>query len=98
MPPNSSLGPHCLHPFWGLAWWLAHCWDSLALIHNPFLPQIQAALGGSHDNSTPGKDQLGEKPDFTVKKKKERKKKLARSHRQGKLGQGLVLRQKTAEV
>lgn len=35
----------------------------------PFLPQSEAASAGSHGNSTPGKDQLGEKPDFTVRKK-----------------------------
>lgn len=31
-------------------------------------PPAQAAPVGSHDNSMPGKDQLGEKPDFTVRK------------------------------
>lgn len=31
-------------------------------------PQSEAASAGSHDNCTPGKDQLGEKTDFTVRK------------------------------
>lgn len=41
----------------------------MAFIYKPFLPQSEAASAGSHGNCTPGKDQLGEKPDFTVRKK-----------------------------
>lgn len=69
--------PHTLLPLaptgWiysmGQGWWASRrwswlqqpWWDSVALIHHPFLPQTQAAPAGSHDNSTPGKDQPGGK-------------------------------------
>lgn len=51
----------------------------LGLIHNCFLPKAQAALVGSHDNSTP---QKGINQILLQEN-------LARSHRQGKLRQGL---------
>lgn len=41
----------------------------MAFIYKPFLPQSEAASAGSHDNCTPGKDQLGGKNRFYCKEK-----------------------------
>lgn len=96
---NSFLWPPLSASVGGLRMVAGPLWDPLVLIHNPFLPKIQAAPGGSHGNSTPGEDQLEEKPDFTVKKKKKNwPEATGRASWDRGSAVGLILRRKTAKV